>query len=79
VQDSPGWKNLLKVNDFYFAGRKVMLQKGNLVRFLMDPWLDDTPLCESFTALFDICQGKDWMFQKVMSCNLIVPFEEDVT
>jgi hypothetical protein len=79
VQDSPGWKNLLKVKDFYFAGRKVLLQKGNLVRFRMDPWLDDTPLCESFTALFDICQGKDWMFQKVMSCNLIVPFEEDVT
>jgi hypothetical protein len=55
VQDSHGWKNLLKVKYFYIVGRKVMLQKGNLlVRFSMDPCLDDTPLYETFPALFDI-------------------------
>jgi hypothetical protein len=64
----------MKVRDFYVAGRKVLLQKGNLVRFWMDPSLGDTPLCESFPALFDICQGQDWTFERAMSCNLDVPF-----
>lgn len=40
----------------------------------MDPSLDDTPLCESFPAVFDIYQGQDWMFKRTMSCNLVVPF-----
>jgi hypothetical protein len=74
AHDSPGWKNLMKVKDFYFAGRKVLLRKGNLVRFWKDPWLDDIPLCESFLALFDICQGQDWTFERTMSCNLVIPF-----
>jgi hypothetical protein len=74
AHDSPGWKNLMKVKDFYFARRKVLLRKGNLVRFWKDPWLDDIPLCESFLALFDICQGQDWTFERTMSCNLVIPF-----
>jgi hypothetical protein len=50
-------QNLLKVKEYYFVGRKVILNKGNLVRFWIDPWLNDTPLVESVPVLFDICQG----------------------
>jgi hypothetical protein len=33
MQDSPGWKALLKIKQYYFAGRKLILNKGDLVRF----------------------------------------------
>jgi hypothetical protein len=74
VHDSPGWKTLLKVKEHYFAGRKIILNKGNLVRFWIDPWLDNRPLFEVYPTHFDICQGQDWTFEKVLSCDFAVPF-----
>jgi hypothetical protein len=44
------------------------------VRFWIDPWLNDTPLIESFPAFFDICQGQDWMFEKVIDSGMDVSF-----
>jgi hypothetical protein len=78
LHDSPGWKTLLKVKEYYFAERIVTLNKGNLVRFWIYPWLDDTPLFESFPALFDICQGQDWTFKKVINFGMDVPFRRRI-
>ena len=36
VSDSPCWKNLLKVKDTYFCGRRITLRKGDIVRFWYD-------------------------------------------
>ena len=41
------WKAIMKVKDLYFEGRKVILQKGDVVRFWKDPWLDGYSLCVS--------------------------------
>jgi hypothetical protein len=69
IHDSPGWKTLLKVKDYYFEGRRIVLKKGDLVRFWIDPWLDDKPLCEVYSNLFDICQGQEWTFEK---CSVVI-------
>jgi hypothetical protein len=74
MQDSPGWKTLMKVRDYYFAGRKVILNGGDLVRFCIDPWLDNAALCDSYPALFDICQGQDWTLERVIGSNCVIPF-----
>ena len=50
---------MLQVKDIYVAGRKITIQKGDLVRFWKDPWDGEKPLCLSYPGLFDICQDKD--------------------
>jgi hypothetical protein len=74
IEDSPGWKALLKIKEYYFAGRKLILNKGGLVRFWIDPWLDDVPLCKSYPGLYDICEGQESTFEKVVGNGMIVPF-----
>jgi hypothetical protein len=74
VHDSPSWKTLLKVKEHYFAGRKIIVNKGDLVRFWIDPWLDNKSLFDVYLTLFDICQGQDWTFEKVLNCDFVVPF-----
>ena len=64
----------MKVKELYFEGRKVILQKGDVVRFWKDPWLDGYSLCVSYPGLFDICQAQDWTFEKVLSVECEVPF-----
>jgi hypothetical protein len=74
IEDSPGWKALLKIKEYYFAGRKLILNKGGLVRFWIDPWLDHVPLRKSYPGLYDICQGQESTFEKVVGNGMIVPF-----
>jgi hypothetical protein len=74
IEDSPGWKALLKIKEYYFAGRKLILNKGGLVRFWIDPWLDQVPLCEAYPALYDTCHAQYWTSEKVLSRGFIIPF-----
>jgi hypothetical protein len=34
MSESPCWKALMKVKEIYFKGRQLLVNKGNLVRFL---------------------------------------------
>jgi hypothetical protein len=52
--DSPCWKSLLQVKDVYFAGRKVKLKMGDIVRFWKDPWDPGPILAEHYPELFNI-------------------------
>ena len=75
ANDSPIWKNLLKVKDIYFLGRNLVLKNGNLVRFWKDAWLNNCSLMVSYPMLYDICQAQDWTFEKVRESNFVVPFQ----
>lgn len=37
ASDSPSWRALLKVKDYYLCGREVVLNKGDIVRFCLIP------------------------------------------
>jgi hypothetical protein len=75
VHDSPGWKTLyVKSERVLFCGRKLVLSKRDLVRFWIDPWLDNKPLSGTCPALFAIFHGQYWTFEKVLSCDFDVPF-----
>jgi hypothetical protein len=41
VSDSPCWKSILKVKERYFEGRQVILNRGDVVRFWLDPWIEN--------------------------------------
>jgi hypothetical protein len=59
IDDSPVWKDLLKVKHVYLAGRQVNVRNGKSVLFWRDIWLDDRPLCLVTPTLFDLCVDKD--------------------
>jgi hypothetical protein len=59
IDDSPVWKDLLKVKHVYLAGRQVNVRNGKSVLFWRDIWLDDRPLCLVTPTLFDLCVDRD--------------------
>ena len=56
--DSPCWHDLIKIRDFYLAGRKMRICNGELTDFWHDAWCLDSPLKDRFPDLFDICQNQ---------------------
>ncbi|PNT74290.1 hypothetical protein BRADI_1g12095v3 [Brachypodium distachyon] len=54
--DSPCWKSLLKVREFYLEGTRIKLNNGQPIRFWEDVWGNNVvPLCLKFPALYEIC------------------------
>ena len=72
--DSPAWKNILKVKDVYMKGRKIILKCGNLVRFWKDSWLDNKPLMELFPVLYNICMEQEITFRDCLMKNCELTF-----
>jgi len=56
--DSPIWKDLLKVRPVYLKGRKIKTGRGDRTLFWLDPWLTQQPLCTLYPILFDFCDMK---------------------
>lgn len=57
--DSPIWKDLLKVRHIYLRGRKLIVGNGDKTLLWKDCWLDGTPLCSKFSAIFELCNEKN--------------------
>jgi hypothetical protein len=72
--DSPCWKAILKVKDTYFAGRKVVLNNGNITRLWKDPIMGEQPFCEKFPVLFNLCQVQDCTVKSCKEANFEIPF-----
>ena len=56
--DSQMWYDLLKIKDIYLQGRVVTIRNGEKVRFWLDVWLYDEPLCKIALVLFELCDNK---------------------
>ena len=58
--DSPCWKNILKVREHYYAGRKIMLGNGNLCRFWDEAFgPKPIPLRERFPEIYGVCRDQE--------------------
>ena len=54
--DSAIWADLLKVEDIYLQGRKILVKNGKNTLFWKDSWLYEKPLCVLYSDLFKICE-----------------------
>lgn len=57
--DSPAWKNLLKIKDYYMAGRSVIIKSGDVARIWHDPIAGQPPLKVTYPELFSISNFPD--------------------
>ena len=69
----------MNVKEIYFSGRLIKLRIGSLVRFWKGPWLNNTPLMQSFPLLYDIllydiCQVPDITFRQCVAEGFYFPF-----
>ena len=53
--NSPVWNQLLSVKDIYMKGRKMIVGKGDTTSFWRDTWVCETPLKDTCSQLFEIC------------------------
>jgi hypothetical protein len=53
--NSPVWKDLLKVKHLYLRGRVMVVGNGNSTDFWNDAWCGTSPFHEKYPQLFDIC------------------------
>lgn len=56
--DSPVWKDLMKIRHFYIRGRKVKANNGEKTLLWTDSWMEETPLCLKLSTLFELCKEK---------------------
>jgi hypothetical protein len=75
MQDSPLWKDLMKVRFIYLMGREYKLKNGKRVSFWKDAWLDNNPLCVSYPILFDICVNHNCLVWEVAQNGWVVNFK----
>jgi hypothetical protein len=47
---------------------------GDIVKFWLDPWLNDIALCSAFPLLFDIYLAQEVTFYNVLQCDFNIPF-----
>lgn len=59
INDSPCWKDLMKVKSLYLAGRKGVVGSGDIIRFWEDSWWGEAPLYQTYPKLFLFCNSKD--------------------
>jgi hypothetical protein len=56
--DSPFWKGLIKVKEFFSRGSFV-LGNGSSIRFWEDIWLGDRTLAAQYPSLYNLVRHKD--------------------
>jgi hypothetical protein len=54
LNDSPIWKDLMKIRHIYLRGREYKVNNGRKVSFWLDPWLEDIPLCQIYPLLYEL-------------------------
>lgn len=56
--DSPIWKDLMKVSIIYLRGRKIKPGNGAKTLLWTVTWVGEIPLCSRFSVLFELCNEK---------------------
>lgn len=77
--DSTCWKTLLKVREYYLAGRKLHLSCGNLMRLWNDDWDEANGLLSSqFPELFEICLSPDITIKEFVDAGFMLHFRRQL-
>lgn len=67
--DSPIWKDLMKIRHIYLGGRKIKPGNGAQTLFWTVTWLEETPLSFNFSTLFEICEEKTISLDNFLTRN----------
>jgi hypothetical protein len=72
MDDSPLWKDMMKVRHIYLKGREYQIHNGKSVSFWLDKWVGEKPLCLEYPILNDACTHKDSSVHDVAETGCVV-------
>jgi hypothetical protein len=75
INDSPLWKDLMKIRYIYIRGRGYKLNNGKHISFWKDIWLGDKPLCISYPVLFDLCVHQNCSVYEAAQNDWVINFK----
>jgi hypothetical protein len=75
MDDSPLWKDMMKVRHIYLQGREYQIHNGKSVSFWLEKWLGDKPLCLECPILYNVCTHKDSSVHDVAEAEWVVEFK----
>jgi hypothetical protein len=75
IDDSPLWKDLMKIRHLYLKGRTFKLNNGRGVSFWLDCWLDDTRLCLCYPVLFYLSTDQKISIHEVARNGWVIQFK----
>jgi hypothetical protein len=75
LQDSPIWKDLLKVRSIYLKGRGLKLNNGKLISFWKHSWLGYNPLCTIYPIMYDLCLDHNCSVADVANKGWVIDFK----
>jgi hypothetical protein len=75
MNDSPCWKDLIKIRSIYLAGRTYKINNGILISFWLDPWLGDEPICTKFHILYELAINKKLDVHEAATVEWVIQFK----
>jgi hypothetical protein len=72
---TPIWSDLMKVRHIYLRGRGIKINNGQYVNFWLDPWLNDTPLCQRYLILYEMATKQRCYVKEVKENGWLIQFK----
>jgi hypothetical protein len=72
--DSPAWKDLMKIRHIYLKGRSFKVANGKLISFWLDTWMGEKPLCMIYPVLYELAIHKDASVFDIYSRDWVIQF-----
>ena len=77
--DSPCWKDILKVREYYLAERRIVIHKGESCMLWKDSFGPDKDLlCAKFPKVFNICRDQDFSVKYFVDKNYSLSFQRNI-
>jgi hypothetical protein len=65
----------MKVRHIYLKGRDIKSRNEKLVSFWLDPWLENTPLCQAYPILYELATSKSCSVAEIREKGWVVQFK----
>jgi hypothetical protein len=75
INDSPIWKDLMKVRQIYLRGRGIKINNGEAVSLWLDTWLEELPLCQRYSVLYELVVNQSCSVKEVKEKGWVVQFK----
>jgi hypothetical protein len=68
---SPFWKGTLQYTDIAQVGISWIINKGNIICFWLDRWIDNTTLASKYLYLFSVSKNPHMIVYQLMVRNAL--------
>jgi hypothetical protein len=72
--NSPAWKDLIKIRHIYLKGRRFKVGNGKLISFWLNTWMGEKPLSMMYPIIYELAIHKDASVFDIYSRGWVIQF-----